>query len=498
MSTYPGELSMKVIEKNLCKYLLENKKDSSKVALYYGNTEYTYREIYYQVDTYGEYLRTRLSLGSKIIIHIKDQPQSIFLFLGAIKVGIHPIILNRNHNIENIMDTLEREKIKLVICDYNKNNDIRFIHIDNLTLNYEKTSAEFWAYETKVFSIFSSGSSGKPKLISHSFDDVLTCIKSSDENIMHVQESDVFYSQSSLAFAYGIVSSIFIPFAFGASTIVNTNGDVFEIVRTVQKKKPTLFFAVPIIYKNLIRMAKISDLDFSSVRVFLSAGELMPPKIITEWEFIFKKTILQGIGSTELLYLYISNTLCENKAGSLGKVLKGYNVEIRDENGKKILGPDKIGELSVSGNSLSTDIIDSNEVFIENEHVWLKTGDLVKIDSENFYWYMGRVSDSFKINGSWVDSNKIANILNKHPKVKEAVISGKLSKDEPTKIVAYIEEEKYISECDIKELKAMVSKSLGREFIPYMFYIVNELPRNANGKIDRKKLLVEINDTRAY
>ena len=149
MSTYPGELSMKVIEKNLCKYLLENKKDSSKVALYYGNTEYTYREIYYQVDTYGEYLRTRLSLGSKIIIHIKDQPQSIFLFLGAIKVGIHPIILNRNHNIENIMDTLEREKIKLVICDYNKNNDIRFIHIDNLTLNYEKTSAEFWAYETK-------------------------------------------------------------------------------------------------------------------------------------------------------------------------------------------------------------------------------------------------------------------------------------------------------------------------------------------------------------
>lgn len=403
-----------------------------------------------------------------------------------------------NINIENIMDTLEREKIKLVICDYNKNNDIRFIHIDNLTLNYEKTSAEFWAYETKVFSIFSSGSSGKPKLISHSFDDVLTCIKSSDENIMHVQESDVFYSQSSLAFAYGIVSSIFIPFAFGASTIVNTNGDVFEIVRTVQEKKPTLFFAVPIIYKNLIRMAKISDLDFSSVRVFLSAGELMPPKIITEWEFIFKKTILQGIGSTELLYLYISNTLCENKAGSLGKVLKGYNVEIRDENGKKILGPDKIGELSVSGNSLSTDIIDSNEVFIENEHVWLKTGDLVKIDSENFYWYMGRVSDSFKINGSWVDSNKIANILNKHPKVKEAVISGKLSKDEPTKIVAYIEEEKYISECDIKELKAMVSKSLGREFIPYMFYIVNELPRNANGKIDRKKLLVEINDTRAY
>lgn len=182
----------------------------------------------------------------------------------------------------------------------------------------------------------------------------------------------------------------------------------------------------------------------------------------------------------------------------MGKVLKGYNVEIRDENGKKILGPDKIGELSVSGNSLSTDIIDSNEVFIENEHVWLKTGDLVKIDSENFYWYMGRVSDSFKINGSWVDSNKIANILNKHPKVKEAVISGKLSKDEPTKIVAYIEEEKYISECDIKELKAMVSKSLGREFIPYMFYIVNELPRNANGKIDRKKLLVEINDTRAY
>lgn len=103
-------------------------------------------------------------------------------------------------------------------------------------------------------------------------------------------------------------------------------------------------------------MAKMNAIYFNTIRLFISAGELMPSHMIQEWENIFKKTILQGIGSTELLYLYISNTLADNKYGSLGKVLPGYFVEIRDENGRKIYEENTIGELYIHGNSLSSDV----------------------------------------------------------------------------------------------------------------------------------------------
>lgn len=489
---------MKREKRNLCEYLLENKKESDKVAIFYGNQEYSYKELYYQSCLYGEYIRKRVSPGNKMIIHIVDQPKSIFLFLGAIKVGVHPIFLNRNQDIQNVMDTVTEENVQLVIYDYAKINDSRFLHIDDVRVEEQKIFYGFYANENKIFSIFSSGSSGKPKLISHSYDDVLACIESSGENVIHVQENDIFYSLSSLAFAYGIVSGLFLPFAYGATTILNKEGDIFEIARTVRVKKPTLFFAVPIIYKNFIRMAKMNAINFNTIRIFMSAGELMPSNIIREWERNFKKTILQGIGSTELLYLYIANTLHSNRCGSLGKVLPGYFVEIRDENGQKIYEPNRIGELYIHGNSLSSDILSYDNIANENGIVWLKTGDLASRDSEDFYWYRGRSVDNFKINGMWVDSIKMAEIISEYDKVKEVIVTGELSENDITKIVAYMQVKEEIDNQDIKKIKTIISKSMGREFVPNKFYIVNEFPRNINGKIDRKKLLMKLDCTRIY
>lgn len=489
---------MKELSKNLCEILLENKIESNKIAIIYGDKKYTYKEVYHQVCMYGEYLRKILLPNSKMIIHINDQPKSIFLFLGAIKVGIHPIILNKNQNIKNVMKQLNEENVQLVVCDYDKMSNLKFIHINEINLVSERYFNEFYESGDKVFSIFSSGSSGKPKLISHSCNDVLACIKSYGENIIKTKQDDIFYCQSSLAFAYGIVSSLFIPFFFEASSILNVNGDIFEIAKTVENKKPTLFFAVPVIYKNLIRMAQIDSIDFKSIRIFISAGEFMPGNIIKKWEEVFNKTIIQGLGSTELLYIYISNTLIENKIGSLGKILEGYKAEIRDENGKKISEQNRIGELYISGNSLSIDVYSYNNIFKENGNIWLKTGDLATKDIENFYWYVGRITDNFKINGNWVDSAKISKIIGESSKVKEVIVVGELSKNEPTKIVTYIQAQELLNSQDIEKIKEQISKYLGRESIPYKFYVVDKFPRNVNGKIDRKKLLMGVNIIKAF
>lgn len=483
---------MKKEKKNLCKYLLENKKESDKIAIFYGNQEYSYKELYYQSCLYGEYIRKRVSSGKKMIIYIVDQPKSIFLFLGAIKVGVHPIFLNRNQDIKNLMEVVTEEDVQLVIYDYIKINDSRFLHIDDIRVEEQRGFSGFYTNANKIFSIFSSGSSGRPKLISHSYDDVLSCIESSGENVIHVNENDIFYSKSSLAFAYGIVNGIFLPFAYGATTILNKEDNIFETVRTMQVKKPTLFFAVPVIYKNFIRMTKMNSIKFNTIRMFMSAGEFMPSNIIREWENKFKKTILQGIGSTETLYLYISNTLHSNRCGSLGKVLPGYFAEIRDENGKKIDEPNRIGELYIRGSSLSEDINSYNNISNDKGIIWLKTGDLVSKDSENFFWYRGRSVDSFKINGMWVDSIKIAEIITKYDKVREVIVIGELSENDTTKIAIYMQVKEEINDNDIKKIKTIISKSIGREFVPNKFYIVNAFPRNINGKIDRKKLLANL------
>lgn len=483
---------MKEKRKNLCEYLLANKKEEEKTAILYDGQTYSYKDVYRQSCLYGKYIRERVSPGNKMIIHIADQPRSIFLFLGAIKVGVHPILLNHNQNINNIMDILDENNVQLIICDYAQTKDARFIHIDNIRIEGEIEEDEFYNNTDRIFSIFSSGSSGQPKLISHSYEDVLACIRSSGENIIHVETDDIFYSQSSLSFAYGIVSGLFLPFAYGASTILNRKGDIFEVVNTVKLKKPTLFFAVPVIYKNFIRMNKMNVINLNSVRMFISAGELMPFDIIQEWEKMFKRTILQGIGSTELLYLYISNTLQENRCGSLGKVLPGYFAEIRDENGQKINQPDIIGELYVRGDSLSSDILLYDNIYNEHGTIWLKTGDLASRDSEGFYWYCGRCVDNFKLNGLWVDSIKIAEIIKQYDKIRDAIVIGKLSTNDTTKIIAYIQVNENIENRDIKKIKTMISKSIGREFIPDRFYIVDEFPRNINGKIERKKLAMKI------
>lgn len=482
---------MKKETKNLCKYLLEDKRKLDKTAFFYCDQEYSYKELYTLSCLYGEYIRKRVYPGNKMIIHIVDQPKSIFLFLGAIKVGVHPIFLNRKQDIEKVMDIINEEDIQLIICDYDKINDQRFLHIDDISIEKEKIFHSFYTQENGIFSIFSSGSGGKPKLIAHSYNDVLACIESSGENVIHIEKEDIFYSQSSFAFAYGIVSGLFLPFAYGATTILNKDGNIFEIVKTVQARKPTLFFAVPVIYKNMIRMAKMNAIYFNTIRLFISAGELMPSHMIQEWENIFKKTILQGIGSTELLYLYISNTLADNKYGSLGKVLPGYFVEIRDENGRKIYEENTIGELYIHGNSLSSDVFLYDNVSNEAGTIWLKTGDLVSRDSEGFYWYKGRSLESFKINGMWVDSTKIVEIILAFDKVKEVIVTGKLSETDTTKIVAYLQIKEEMDDEDIKRIKGNISKFMGREFVPSKFYIIDEFPRNINGKIDRKKLLMK-------
>ena len=189
---------MKKETKNLCKYLLEDKRKLDKTAFFYCDQEYSYKELYTLSCLYGEYIRKRVYPGNKMIIHIVDQPKSIFLFLGAIKVGVHPIFLNRKQDIEKVMDIINEEDIQLIICDYDKINDQRFLHIDDISIEKEKIFHSFYTQENGIFSIFSSGSGGKPKLIAHSYNDVLACIESSGENVIHIEKEDIFYSQSSI------------------------------------------------------------------------------------------------------------------------------------------------------------------------------------------------------------------------------------------------------------------------------------------------------------
>lgn len=235
-------------------------------------------------------------------------------------------------------------------------------------------------------------------------------------------------------------------------------------------------------------MEKTNSDNFSSVRAFVSSGETLPSSIIDMWACRYNKMIIQGYGSTETLYIVISNDINNVKRGSSGKLLDGYQAKICDFNGNEVVSANKVGELYLSGGSIAKFSQNANEAQEASKAIWWKTGDLFKVDDEGFYWYVGRIKDNFKINGAWLDAYKISNIIEENIKILESVVSGEISNNDTTKIVAYIVAKQKIEEEDIKNIRFTIIKKLGRQYVPQKFYLVENIPKGITGKVNRSKL----------
>jgi benzoate-CoA ligase family protein len=342
------------------------------------------------------------------------------------------------------------------------------------------------------FILYTSGSTGEPKGAVHRQSDIFYTDETYCREVLNLRDGDRTFSSSRLPFAYGLGNALTFPLLNGRTTILCREKPSAEVVAQIfSDYRPTLFFGVPVVYRMLLEHHRGGHkLDTSSLRLCISAGEALPAQLGEDWQRTFGIQILDGIGSTEMLHMFMSNHEDGLCYGSSGTLLRGYDARLIDHEGNTVAQND-VGNLWIRGDSAATQYWrrpeTSADTFVDH---WVRTGDLYRQDSEGFWWHMGRSDDCFKPTGQWVSPVEVEGVLLKSELVRAAAVVEGLDKDGLSCVCAVVvsatlEENPGAVE---ESLRALCEQALPRFKQPRRYIFVSELPYTATGKVQRFKL----------
>jgi len=337
-----------------------------------------------------------------------------------------------------------------------------------------------------AFWLYTSGTTGKPKGVMHSHANLLATAAHYGREVLGLSDQDVVYSAAKLFFAYGLGNALTFPLAAGATVVLlDIAPPRPEVVRAIlQRHQPTVFFGVPTLYARLLNTGNVPR--GHRLRLCVSAGEALPEAILQRWREATGVAILDGIGSTEMLHMYLSNHSGEVRPGTSGTPLEGYQVKILDEFGNEVYDG-HMGDLYVTGPSRTLGYWNRPDLNTATfEGPWMHTGDKYLRNESGAYVYCGRSDDLLKVGGIYVSPMEVENTLLEHDAVAEAAVVGQADADGLIKPKAYVVAKS--ARIDAQILIDYVAKRLAVYKRPRWVEFVNELPKTATGKIQRYKL----------
>jgi benzoate-CoA ligase family protein len=461
-----------------------------------------------------------LSRGDRILMFLDDTPAYPAAFFGAVRAGFVPLLINTLTPPDLLQFYLSDSGATVAVADAEfcprfeadacKDTSLRTL----IVVNGEATNhavpntliASRWLphfpadlleapthRNEMAFWMYSSGSTGRPKGIVHLQHDMAYSDAAFAQNVLKLEPDDICFSVPKMFFAYGFGNSVTFPFSAGAAALLLPGQPRPQaIFDAIERYRPSLFFGLPTLYTSLAKAEEARGRDFSSLRMALSAAEVLSTEVSNGWKKLTGLEIVEGLGSTEVLHIYLSNRPEKKKLGAAGLRVPGYEIALKDSNGREVADNEE-GILWVRGDSSAPLYWNRPDKSAETirEGGWIYTGDRFVRDSDGFYFFRGRADDLVKISGQWVYPLEVELCLAEHPEVREcAVFAAELPDRRMTlKAVVVMNERAFDQAEATRRLQDFVKARLLPYKYPREIRFIDELPKTGTGKIDRQAVM---------
>jgi benzoate-CoA ligase family protein len=484
-------------------------------AFFYEDRVLTYGDVQDLANRTGNAL---LELGvqpeDRVWMLCLDAPEFLGTFWGAIKIGAVPIPTNTVMRTADYVYFLRDSRAKVAVVSESllaeagpalgESPYLRHVLVaggparsylsweDRIARASSTLTAAPTSRDDAAFWLYSSGSTGFPKGAVHLHHDMVVCQETYAKQVLGIRESDRVYSAAKLFFAYGLGNAGYFPMGVGAQSVLYphrpTPDSVFEML---SRHRATLFFGIPTLYASMLA-TKDADkrYDLSSLRLCVSAGEALPDELYKRWRERYGVEIIDGIGTTEICHIFISNRPGATRPGATGQPVPGYEAIVVDDDARPV-PQGEIGNLRVKGDSIMAYYWNKHDKTKETLFgPWIQTGDKYYQDADGYFWYAGRADDMLKVGGIWVSPIEVENTLIKHPAVLEAAVVGREDGDRLVKPQAFVvlKDPATAATGLADELKGFVKDKIAPYKYPRWIEFVTELPKTSTGKIQRYKL----------
>lgn len=466
---------------------------------------WTYDDLYRTANRIARVLTEDLGVvpGNRVLLRAPNTPMMAACWFAVMKAGAIAVTTMPLYRATELRNIIEKAQIRHALCDARLSDDLRaaaggldgfqtlYFHTGDLEERMQGKPERFDNVDTAADDVaiigFTSGTTGTPKAAMHVHRDIMATCDSYGKYVLRAQPDDLFTGSPPLGFTFGLGGLLLFPLHVGAATLLLEKAPPEPLMQAIAEHKVSVVFTAPVAYRAMADM--LSTYDVSSLRKCISAGETLP---LPTWKTWYERTglkIMDGIGSTEMLHIFIGSPENEIVGGSTGRAVPGYVAEIHDDEGKP-LPPNSVGRLAVKGPT-GCRYLDDDRQSTYVRGGWNYPGDAYRQDENGYFWYVARADDMIIAAGYNISGPEVEQVLLTHPDVKECAVVGKPVPEKQTNIVkAYVVlgEGSQASAGKAAELQDFVRERIAPFKTPREIEFVEQLPRTETGKVQRFRL----------